>query len=375
MLEQPALCNACPRVRVMGYRRIVWVAVLCLLWVSSAQAGSVAILRPIEPSSELSEAVFRLQGELLALGLRVEIADRAALVAAGTIERRVGIERWAYERGNDAVIDVIGTVAPTAVEVWLFERSPRRASVTRVTLGPSAPGASDVSDRQNAAETLALRAIEVLRSSFLEAELAAAAKHDTPHSREPAVKTPSPPASSAPSAAQQPSERLGLEVGAAVLTSLEGVGPALSPLVRIDWVLSPRIEAQVTLSGFGTRPALSSEAGSARVAQQYAVIGLCYCAGVTSAVRPLLSLAAGALRTAIEGQADAPERGHALEQWSLLLDASLGARVGLPAGLYFALASHVQLATPHVAIHFVEDVVARSGRPNLLLSSSLGARW
>jgi hypothetical protein len=84
-------------------------------------------------------------------------------------------------------------------------------------------------------------------------------------------------------------------------------------------------------------------------------------------------LSAGALRTSFEGQADAPERGHSGEQWSFLVDAGLGARLRLADRYYLTPAFHVQLAQPYVAVHFVDELVASSGRPNLLASLTVGA--
>jgi hypothetical protein len=37
------------------------------------------------------------------------------------------------------------------------------------------------------------------------------------------------------------------------------------------------------------------------------------------------------------------------------------------------LAAHVQVAAPCLAIHFVDAVVATSGRPNLFLTLTIGA--
>jgi hypothetical protein len=51
----------------------------------------------------------------------------------------------------------------------------------------------------------------------------------------------------------------------------------------------------------------------------------------------------------------------------------LGAGLRLGGRYYAALAVHVQVAAPYVAIHFVDEVVATSGRPNLILTLTVGA--
>lgn len=331
------------------------------LWASSAYAANIAILRPAGTSPALTEALYRLQGELLALGLHVEVVARPAEGAVGSAPLRDWLEQRAAERGTDAIIDVVGDRAPTGVDVWIFQRSPARSTVTRVELEPNV---------ESAAETLAIRAIEVLRSNFLEIDLAARQRSgldaDRPRPEEPAK----PPGDRGE---RHQSERLGLEAGAGVLTSLDGVAPAIMPLVRFGWALNSWLVMQATLSGLGTRPTLETADGSTRVAQQYGILGLCYCPSSDSGLRPILSLSAGALRTTLDGQADAPHVGHSVEQWSFLVEGSLGAHLRLSGPFYLALASHVQLAEPYVAIHLADEVVGTTGRPNLLVTLTVGA--
>lgn len=339
----PRGCRAC----LLAFAVVAFAA-------GDAYAAVIGIWRPPEPSPELSEAVFRLQGELLALGLEVHVSARPSDSGAAETDAGAWVEREARERDFDAVIDVIGD-SPLAVEIWTRDGAGQRLQGTRVVLEPSA----------NAAETLAIRAIEVLRSSFLEIHLSRA--------RRPVSENVPPPPGAARSSPRSV-ERLGVEAGVAMLTSLDGVGPSLMPLVRLDLAVDASFAAEVTLAAFGTRPTLDSELGSADVAQQFGVLGLCYCVPVDSGVRPILGAAAGALRTSLSGRADAPERGHSITRWSFLAEARLGVRVGLSSGYHVALASHVHWAEPYVAIHFVDQLVASTGRPNLLLSLTLGAR-
>jgi hypothetical protein len=348
----PSNQRASPAVALLT--RIALVACV-LLWAANAHAARIAVLRHSGASPEISEAVFRIQGELLALGLEVELADRAPSATAAALDSRTFLERMASERGIDAAVDVVGDTAPTAVDIWIFERSPRRSEVSRVTLEPNA---------QNAAETLAIRAIEVLRSSFVEIDLAARARLDGGVS--------SPPRKPSPELPEKEEESFALEAGGAVLTSFDGVGPAILPLARFDWALGAGFLAQATLAGFGTRPTIEMAVGSAEVAQHYAVVGLGYASPIERGITPLFSLSAGALQTSITGRADPPEQAHSVGRWSLLLDLSLGARLSLSARYYLALATHLQLAQPYVAIHFVDRRVGSTGRPNVLFSVTAG---
>ena len=169
-------------------------------------------------------------------------------------------------------------------------------------------------------------------------------------------------------------ERFGVEVGGAAVISLDGVGPALLPLARFDWLLRPWFVAQAALAGLGTRPTVeTATAGSAQVAQAYALVGGSLRFREGARVRPFVALAAGALHTSVEGRAEAPNQGRTADQWSVLVDAGLGAQLRLPDRFYVSLSAHAQLAQPYLAVRFVETVVATSGRPNVLVTLTLGA--
>jgi hypothetical protein len=343
----------------------LWLSLLpaaLLFWAAPAIALTVAIAKPPSPSPATTETLVRLHGELLSVGLDVKIVERPAAHEPDGRDTRGWLEKLAADRGLCAIIDVVGDVAPAAVDVWVVDKVSRRFEFTRVSVEP---------DSENASERLAIRAIEVLRSSFLEIDLAARQRLG-----EPLPKTAPPPPTLAavrPSEPPPPGERLLLELGGAALTSLDGVGPAILPLLRLGWAVRPRFVLQVETAGFGTRPTVATTAGSARVAQHYGVLGACYRSRSQQWIQPFLSLSAGALRTSVEGQADSPRQGHTETQWSFLLDGSLGAALPLPGRYYLTLAAHTQIAAPYVAIHFVDKVVATSGRPNLLLTVTVGA--
>jgi hypothetical protein len=276
----------------------------------------------------------------------------------------------ATERRLDAIIEVVGDASVASVDIWIFQRSPRRSEFYRVEPEPDEP---------NAAEALAIRAIEVLRSSFLDLHLPAPrrAKSVAPPPPE-AEKARAPVAADGAMAEDRPGlvshrvEHVGLEVGAGMLASLDGVGPAILPVVRFDWALHPWFVAQATLSGFGTRPSIETDAGSATVDQHYGVLGLCYCSPSATGLKPFFALAAGALRTAFDGQAEPPRTGHHVTHWSFLLDGSLGARLRLSPRYYLTLAAHLQLAAPYVSVYFVNTRVAATEHPNLLVSLTVG---
>ncbi len=337
----------------------MWVAkyaflLTLVLWAGPAAAATVAILQPRGSSAQLREAAFRIQGELVAVGLAVALVERPPGADTQSDEARAWLEETAQAQGLDAFIDVVGEDALLAVDVWLWERATQRLTVSRVSLDPGA---------RNAAATAAIRAIEVLRSSFLVFD------SGTPPPRRDAPVTAAPASSTTP--ARGAARRIGISAGAATLTSVDGVGPAVLPLARFEWLLGPGVALQATAAGFGTRPEVGSDAGSAEVSQQLALLGVCACSA-DSGLRPTLALAGGLLRTALEGRATEPNLAHRVERWSSLFEASAGARLNWAERYQLTLSAHAQLAVPYVRVRIVDSVVATTGRPNLLLSLAFG---
>ncbi len=324
-----------------------------------AQTISVVVLRPTTPSAEVTQALTLLRGELLSVGLDVALADRAVARQTGGAESVDWLEALA-SRGASAVIDPIGGEALDAIDVWMVKTQPRRFEVAHVSVDPDAP---------HHPEMLALRAVEALRAGLVQMDWAARKRRE-----EPAPETPEP----TPSVIQvdQPPtarERVGIELGAASSMSLDGLGPAIMPTLGVGWAAQPWLVVRASAAGLGTRPTVSNSAGSARVAQQHAVLGVYYRFRAGQRLWPLVGLSAGALHTSVQGHTGNGTSGHNLGRWSALLDVSLGTGMRLHGRWYLSLAAHVQVAEPYVAIDIVDTIGATAGRPNLLLSLTVGA--
>ena len=167
--------------------------------------------------------------------------------------------------------------------------------------------------------------------------------------------------------------RFGVAAGAAVLTSVDSIRVAILPILRLEWIATERLALQATLAGLGSSPTITTAAGTADVAQRYALVGGSLRIGEHRSVRPFVALSAGLLNTSVDGRATSPRQGHDELRWSFLAEGSLGTVVPLGSRFYTALAAHAQLATPYVTVHFDQAVVATLGRPNLGLTLALGA--
>jgi hypothetical protein len=259
------------------------------------------------------------------------------------------------------VIAVGGDVGRDFVAVWVIDRKTDRSTTRQVFF-------QSPSDRTP--HTLAIRALELLRSSFLEIELKVEELRGAPAGE---LTASVPPAGQDISPQGERRHRVGVEAGGVVLTSPDGIGPAFLPTLRLDWAVRGSLVAQVSVTGFGTRATVNATGGDARVDESAVLLGACYRLREGKRLRPTLAFAVGTLRTAVEGQADTPNQGHRALRWSFLVDAAVGVAMDLDARFFVTLAAHAQLAEPYLAVRFLDTVVATAGRPNLAWSLAFGA--
>src|SRR5690606_37484133 len=150
----------------------------------------------------------------------------------------------------------------------------------------------------------AIVSIDALRSAFLERDMA---QRDDPDPSRDERQASSSAAAPRLAGATDPG-RLGLSPGVAVLAGLDGVGPAVMPLARLDWTSSQRLALQVTLAGLGSRPVLRSGTYAAELQQSYGVAGARYRVQITHGVQPFVALSLGVLATGVRGRAKEPGR-------------------------------------------------------------------
>jgi hypothetical protein len=256
-------------------------------------------------------------------------------------------------------VAILGDEVPDSIEVCVVDKATGKSLIRRT------PYQSGGEERP--AEVLAIRAIELLRASLLEIDMLPAAPPPAP---------PKPPTVVVTRFVDRPVEvrhesRWGLEVGGGLVTSFDGVGPAVLPLLRVDGVIASWCLAQATLAGLGSRSRVGSSGETAQVAQHFALVGVGFRFRANARVRPILSLGAGVLHTSVEGRGDWPYVGVAASRWSFLLDAGIGARVALGSRYDLAMEAHAQLAEPYPVVQFLGTDVASSGHPSQVFTLSL----
>lgn len=330
------------------------VLVVTISLAETASASTVILLRPANPRGIASEALVRVHGELISAGYDIEFATADEDVASS-------LQRFAAGPGVDAVVAILGDDAPEEIEVWIVDKRTGRPVVKRT---PYQPG-----DEERPVEVLAIRAIELLRASLLESDMAAAAPTPAPPLPSPVVVT----RFVDRTVEAGHDARWGVEVGASLVTSTDGLGPTFLPLLRLDRVLGSWCVAQATVAGLGTQARVGSAMETAQVTQQLALVGANIRLRAAARVRPSFSLGAGVLHTSVEGMGVWPYLGRTAGQWSFLLDTGVGVRVALGNHYEVAIEAHAQFAEPYPVVQFVGVDVASAGRPNLLFVLTLVA--
>ena len=365
------------------------VAVLCLASPALAdESGVVNVVRTRESAAWIDEATSRVAGELRAVGFRVRVIDRRQPgAAAGPVDAAREV----------ATVAIVATPAGVEADVWVADKVSDTVRVKRVV-------EADVS-APNAASDLAVRSVELLRASLLEATpkqraaLAppvvawlAAAPSQTPKAAPPptpSAPTPPPtrarPSHAAPAsterrfAANAPSApRFEVTVQAAlgVLTG-PGAGLAVAPaIVRAGVVHRSGLGARVTgVEALGTTRTGGAGA-SIDVRQGLVAFDATYAFAPPHALlAPHVSAGGGVFVLDADGRAALPAHGLHPRFATGFLDA--GAGVALRLAPRLALVADVDAlvmpSEPEVTID--GNTSFRTGRPTVLASVGLDAHF
>lgn len=314
---------------------------LALFGSASAVAATVLLVPPETPSPAMAEAMIRVRGELASEGFTVEV------VAAPMPPEPV-----LADAKTDAVVTILGTGVPHAVEIRMMDPATGKQVLRRLSL----PSTTTVT-----AKALAIHTLERIRATFLEMDLA-------PSPRKPEL----PPSTVAASAPSPVRERFGIDVGATAVFDIDDSSPMVLPFLRLSWVLRPWLLPHLVSAGLGTHRTVIGDGMSAEVTQQFALAGASCRFRDPKRLRPFVSLSAGVLHTSAQGEAVSPAWAREARQWSLLVDASVGSWLAIGDRFQFAIALQVQVAEPYPAVRFSRSVVKTSRYPSLLVTMTLG---
>jgi hypothetical protein len=324
----------------------------------------VVLVHPPAAPPTVMEALVHLRGELAAEGFASQILE----LDVGA-DARAALERAAPDIDAVAVVAVLPVAAapsagggadPNAVEVWVVDRVTRKTVVRR---------ARAEGDRARAAQVLAVRAVELLRASFV--ELAIASSQPPPAGPPPPAGTATAERWAATAIEEQPRRwSYGVELGGTVLGTFEAARPALLPTVRLERTVGERGLVRLSGAGLGAPIRVSTANGDAVVNQDLLLAEGAMRFRLGRRVQPIVSLGAGALRVSADGRPapQTPYQAASSSRWAGALDAGGGVRVSVRRWLELAAELHLLAAEPYPVVRFLDTEVLHVGRPSALAS-------
>lgn len=340
---------------------------------SGAERSRVALVRAGQGDALLAEATTRLEAELRALGFEVVLVDPTEGDA------RASVEAAHLSPPPIATLALSHEGPAAAADVWVADALTSKTSVRRIDV-------KDVS-RERAPSVLAVRAVELLRASLLEAAARERAREERREEPEPESKATGPrrpvPLPSDVErfiAPDEPAADPGLrvdatrtslrgELGVAALTSLSGSSPAFGPLLRIGYG-SDRLSGRIGIIAPAFGAGVDGAAGSAKVRQETAVFELVTTLPPSSRFIAVLSAGAGVHHARVDGAARAPFTADGGDSWGFLgvAGAGAGVRLGRTSGLLFDV--HALFRAPSLTVKIGDESFA-SRTPELAATAGI----
>jgi hypothetical protein len=322
----------------------------------------ILLRRPAVPAA-VSEALVRLQAELTVEGFDAQVMD----VDLGP-DVRASLEKLAPTMAATAVVAVVAGADPTSAELWVVDRLTGKTVVRRVHADPKAA---------RVAEVLSVRAVELLRASFLELAITSRPAPDvveTPLPTEPVVTR----FVTEPLVEAEPDWTWAVEAGGGGMGAVQSASAGTTmlgeflPVARVQRAFSKRLCARVSFAGLGTEAHVVMQNGYANVSQTTALVEALVRFRRGRRLEPVVSIGAGILRLAAEGHVTAPYVGGDNWRVSAAADVGVGLRVPLrPRRFELGVEIHALVAEPYPVVRFFDTEVARAGRPSLLASLTL----
>jgi hypothetical protein len=327
-------------------------------------APKVILLRPPAAPAPVSEALVRLQAELTVEGFDARVSE----VDLGP-DVRASLEKVAPTMAATAVVAVVAGSDPASAELWVVDRLTGKTVVRRVHADPKMPA--------RIAEVLSVRAVELLRASFLELAITSRPAPDVvevPLPSEPVVTR----FVTEPLVEAEPDWTWAVEAGAGGMGAIQSVSGGTTllgeilPVARVQRAFNARLCARVSFAGLGTQAQVNLRGGYANVSQTSVLAEGLVRFRRGKRLEPVLSFGAGILYLAAEGHEMAPYIGGNAYRVSAAADAGVGLRMPLrPRRVELGFELHALVAEPYPVVRSTQSEVARAGRPSLLASITL----
>lgn len=324
-----------------------------------AEPSRVAIALPRAQSALLREATTRLHAELTAAGFDV------LEIAGDDGDARAAVEQ-PEAASTFATVALRASTGKTAIDVWVHDRVTGKSVVRRIEVGTGA----------DASRIVAIRAMELLRASLLEATAPPPrAREDATAPAAPPIAPPPPDVARwmAPAPEPVPSNALvpslGIEAGVAVLHGFDGLNLAPMPSFRLWYAVGDRVSLRLAVAGPGYASDVSAPLGTAVVRQELAAIELAYAFALGPRwLVPVASVGAGGYHLHARGTPTSPGyRGASDDAWSALVDAGISAALRLSSHAAIVLDARALALVPRPVVSVAGNTAATAGRPSVLL--------
>jgi hypothetical protein len=326
-------------------------------WTAPAPMPRVVLVRPPAAPASVAEALVRLRGELLAAGFEAEVLE----LPLGA-DVRESLERLAPATGNShaatALVAVVASPEPGSAELWVIDRVTGKTVVRRVNAGTA--------DTTRAAEVLAVRAVELLRASFLELAIAPANEAAAPVPAAPVVER------WATESLEERDWTWAIEAGGATAMSVQGPWNAFLAVARFERAFGQHFCARLAFTGLGTPGRVNTRTGWDEVSPSVLLAEAVVRFRRGRRLQPQISAGGGAMRLNVDANETDPIQGLGGTRWGAAGDLGLGMRMPLSRHRFeIGLEAHALLAQPYPTVVYMGQELQRIGRPTVLVTLTL----
>jgi hypothetical protein len=319
----------------------------------TADPARVAVVHEAEPNALEQATLTRLRAELVAAGFDVTEVERRGRDAREATEAEPPVA------GVFATIAIVPRTADAA-DIWVADRVTGKTVVRRVRVPPGTG--------RDVAPVLAVRAVELLQASLLEAfEPPAPAETTSSPVPPPPIVVPTDVSAWVQSRRPQSEARFVLQAGAGVIHSFSGVGPALLPVLGLGF--RPLSDLAIGLRAGGPAFAADLQApqvGTMAVRQKLVSLEVAYeLLSPAATVRPVAIGGVGVYHLDVAGTAAPPYSGETDDLFAAM--ATLGPGAKLRFGERVSLIADLRLLfiAPQPIVRAALQEIGRMSRPSL----------
>lgn len=309
-------------------------ALSLLFGTRDAHAQRVVLLRPGGADPILSEAFSRLRGELSAQDFEVLVVDADSASSGPSALVKLTKEQRAF-----AGISLRRGASTATADVYIADRITGKLSQRTLAL----------SDAREAPSVLAVRAVDLLRSSLRELG------DDEQIAPEVVGVDRSPVPTAVRDWAAEPPSRFRLGAAALVFVASPALGVALGPSVSLRARLAKRFSLGAIASGPLLGARFDAASGSASVRQEFGLVEMVWSALMLRRLELGPSLFFGAYHLEAKGEVDPPLVSQSDTVWSLALGGGLGAGVRLSEHLLLEGSARVFSLSPRPGVAIFND--------------------